>query len=149
MREQRGGSTLPDFERARAGRLAAGDPRVIAVASAIVALIDAIAGGGASLRAGAAGGQSAPAETYYTSRKGGPYIPGKSRAWMLRQAHSIPGARKIGRDWVIKSSDFESYLVQRDIARARAASGGNGTDLTVEALVEEAMRLNGMRAHGR
>ncbi len=86
------------------------------------------------------------ATDYYTSRKSGPHIPGKSRSWMLRQVRSIPGARKIGRDWVIKVSDFESYLVEQDTARIKKAYGAKAsTDSTDEALVEEAMQINGLR----
>jgi hypothetical protein len=146
---QRGAASNPlNDAGAGAAGLRSRDPRVLAIASAIVALIDAFAHDGRALGAGRVAAQSAASDTYYTSRKGGPYIPGKSRAWMLRHARTIPGARKIGRDWVIKASDFEAYLVQRDIDRVKGMAGNEATNNTIEALVQEAMRINRMRSHG-
>jgi hypothetical protein len=56
----------------------------------------------------------------YTSRKGGPHIPGKSRAWMLRHIKTMPGSRKVGRDWIIGKDDFDRWAAAHDTARRRS-----------------------------
>lgn len=53
----------------------------------------------------------------YTSKKGGPHLPGKSRPWMVRNAKTIPGARKVGRDWVVAHADWERWLAEQDARR--------------------------------
>ena len=55
----------------------------------------------------------------YTTRKCGPHFPGKSRQWMIRHIKTMPGARKVGRDWVITSEDYEGWAAAMDDSRKR------------------------------
>lgn len=55
---------------------------------------------------------------HYTTRKGGPHIPGKSRDWMRRHVKTMPGSRKVGRDWVIRRADYDGWATARDESRA-------------------------------
>jgi len=57
----------------------------------------------------------------YTTAKGGPHIPGKSRDWMRRHVKTIPGSRKIGRDWTLAKADYDAWATAQDIARQRTA----------------------------
>lgn len=65
----------------------------------------------------------------YTTSKRGPHAPGKSRAWMLRMVRTMPGARKVGRDWCIDASDFERWATARDAASFRAPAKRVPTDV--------------------
>lgn len=56
----------------------------------------------------------------YTTAKRGPHIPGKSRAWMLKHARSMPGARKVGRDWIIGADDYQRWAAAKDAGRRAA-----------------------------
>lgn len=58
------------------------------------------------------------ATTAFTSAKGGPNPPGKSRAWAARTIKTMPGARKVGRDWVVSVVDYERWVTAQDAARA-------------------------------
>jgi hypothetical protein len=59
----------------------------------------------------------------YTTNKRGPHFPGRSRRWMLDHIRSMPGARKIGRNWEISATDYEAWKSHEDAAQVRAASG--------------------------
>jgi hypothetical protein len=61
-----------------------------------------------------------PGDGFYSSRKGAPHLPGKSRRWMLDHAREIPGAKKIGRDWIVPHVAYVQWLADQDAARARA-----------------------------
>ena len=60
---------------------------------------------------------SAPTTHYSTASKSGTLPPGKSRAWALRNLKLVPGARKVGRDWVVSIADFEAWLSEQDSIR--------------------------------
>jgi hypothetical protein len=62
-----------------------------------------------------------PADGYYSSRKGSVHLPGKSRRWMREHAREIPGARKVGRDWIVSHEAYVRWLTEQDTARCRAA----------------------------
>ncbi len=68
--------------------------------------------------------------------------PGKSRAWALRTLKTVPGARKVGRDWVVSVDDFDAWLTDRASTPTPKAKPSND----VEALAEEAFRAAGLRA---
>jgi hypothetical protein len=55
--------------------------------------------------------------TAYTTHKSGPHLPGKTRRWMLDHARNIPGAKKVGRDWVISVEDYEAWCKAEDTRR--------------------------------
>jgi len=58
-------------------------------------------------------------KTVYTTAQRGPWAPGKSRSWMLRNIKTMPGARRAGRDWVIDSADYDRWCTARDAASFR------------------------------
>ena len=64
---------------------------------------------------------AAPA-THYTSNARGPYPPGKSRSWALKNLRHVPGAKKVGRDWVVPFEAWESWVTARDTERAQSGS---------------------------
>ncbi len=85
----------------------------------------------------------------YTTRKGGPHIPGKSRDWMLRRIKEMPGARNVGKDWQITHADYERWLTERDMTKCKAAArptGVNKTPSNVRDLAEAALARAGFRA---
>lgn len=77
----------------------------------------------------------------YTTASRGPGIPGKSRAWCLRNIRTMPGARKVGRDWVITAEAYEAWLSERDDARFAPAPAANDVDR----LVKDSLRAAGFR----
>lgn len=56
----------------------------------------------------------------YTSSKRGPHFPGKSRRWTKEKIRHMPGARKVGRDWEITSTDYEAWKAEQDAAHVRS-----------------------------
>lgn len=56
----------------------------------------------------------------YSTSKRGPHIPGKSRTWMLRHVRTMPGARRVGRDWCIDATDFDRWATVKDAAAFKA-----------------------------
>jgi len=58
----------------------------------------------------------------YSTHKHGPHLPGKSRRWMLEHVRKMPGARKVGRDWVIAPADYEAWVRAEDSRRVALAS---------------------------
>jgi hypothetical protein len=82
----------------------------------------------------------------YTTRKGGPHIPGKSRDWMLRRVKEMPGARKVDKDWQIARTDFEQWLTNQDaIMCRRAVPTANRTPNNVRDIAEAALARAGLR----
>ncbi len=69
--------------------------------------------------------------------------PGKSKAWALRMIKTIPGARKVGRDWIVSVADFDAWLVDRASTPTRTKARPSND---VEALAAEAFRAAGLRA---
>lgn len=65
------------------------------------------------------------APSFYGTGKGATLPPGKTRAWALRNIRTIPGARKVGRDWIVSISDFDAWATERDSERQRNASRRN------------------------
>lgn len=84
--------------------------------------------------------------TVYTTAKDGPHVPGKSRAWMLRHVKTMPGARRVGRDWIISADDFQRWATAMDAARARAPKR---VPADVEALADEYLAEAGYRPSKR
>lgn len=66
---------------------------------------------------------AAPAEHYGTGRAA-TLPPGKSRAWALRMLKTIPGARKVGRDWVVSIEDFDAWASEQDTRRCAVKTSG-------------------------
>lgn len=89
----------------------------------------------------------------YTSSKVGPNIPGKSRDWMLRHIGEIPGAHKVGRDWIVTRVDYERWLTAKDTARFRttpvrkapAPARAESAEDRRRRLVEEMFAREGLR----
>ncbi len=76
--------------------------------------------------------------------------PGKSRAWALRTIKTIPGAKKIGRDWTVSVDAFDAWLSERDMTRVSRRdddvrqSHSVATE-DVQALAELALSESGLR----
>jgi hypothetical protein len=80
----------------------------------------------------------------YSSNKRGPHIPGKSRQWMVRNVRTMPGARKVGRDWTISRTDCERWMTEKDVQECRAATTPAPTSAREIAL--NALARAGLRA---
>ncbi len=65
---------------------------------------------------------SPPAAVVYTTHKSGPHIPRKSRRWMLEHISKMPGARKVGRDWLISAADYDAWQAAEDARRCALAA---------------------------
>lgn len=76
----------------------------------------------------------------YTTATSGPHIPGKSRAWSLRNVKHMKGARKVGRDWLIDADAYEAWLSERDEAQLVAPAAND-----VDRLVESGLKASGFR----
>jgi hypothetical protein len=83
----------------------------------------------------------------YTTRKGGPHAPGKSRDWMLRRVKEMPGARKIGKDWQITRADFERWVTEQDMTSCKAVPPRTvkTTPNNVRDIAEAALARAGLR----
>lgn len=99
---------------------------------------------------------TAPA-SHYSTRKGAVLPPGKSRAWALRTLKTIPGARKVGRDWVVSTADFDAWATEKDGESQRNAARRNmprkslvdlrhNVSNDVDTLIAEGLRSAGLRA---
>ncbi len=66
-----------------------------------------------------------PTEHYGTS-KSAVLPPGKSRAWAVRNVRRIPGAMKVGRDWIVPVAAFDAWLTEEDLRRCGAAPAPKG-----------------------
>ncbi|WP_394849822.1 hypothetical protein LZC95_20490 [Pendulispora brunnea] len=86
--------------------------------------------------------RSAGATVVYSTSKRGPHCPGKSRSWMLRHIKTIPGARQIGRDWVIDAADFDQWARANDARRFRKAAPVAGD---AQSLATQFLRAAGFR----
>jgi hypothetical protein len=62
------------------------------------------------------------AATVYTTRNGGPHIPGKSPSWTKCNLKRMPGARKVGRDWQITPENYERWVANEDAKRCAATT---------------------------
>lgn len=62
------------------------------------------------------------AATVYTTRNGGPHIPGKPPHWTKRNLKRMPGARKVGRDWQITPENYERWLANEDAKRCASTT---------------------------
>ena len=98
---------------------------------------------------------AAPTSQYGTGRAA-TLPPGKTRAWTLRTLKTIPGARQVGRDWVVSVSDFDAWSSDADTARIsgkpfpRATGKSHGHPRQnvandVDALAEQALSASGFR----
>ena len=72
----------------------------------------------------------------YTTHKDGPHLPGKTRRWMLEHVKNIPGARKVGRDWLIDASAYRAWLTAED-SRQCAKASERGVEARVASVTEE------------
>ncbi len=82
------------------------------------------------------------AKTVYSTSTRGPNIPGKSRSWALRHMKTMPGARKVGRDWTISADDYDAWARAQDTARCRKPAPPTGTD---EDLADAYLTAAGLR----
>ncbi len=87
-----------------------------------------------------------PIADYYTTNKIGPRIPGKTRTWMLDNAKTMPGAHKVGRDWVISPVDYEAWLTEQDTARCRASAPELRDVVDARKIAESTLAKAGLRA---
>lgn len=97
----------------------------------------------AQVRAGAAPHGGAP--DFYTSSSKGPWPPGKSKRWALRNIRTIPGAHKVGRDWLVSHADFRTWCERRDVAQVKAAAVPTATAKNIAAA---ALAASGYRKAG-
>ncbi len=81
----------------------------------------------------------------YTTAKRGPHVPGKSRAWMIKNVKVMPGGRKVGRDWIISSDDYQNWAAAHDAGRRRAPAKAVPAS-SVEALAEACLATAGYRS---
>jgi hypothetical protein len=65
-------------------------------------------------------GRPSEVTVVYTTHKSGPNIPGKTREWMLRRIKTMPGSRRVGRDWTIRATDYETWAAAQDCSRVRS-----------------------------
>ncbi len=79
----------------------------------------------------------------YTTARRGPHVPGKSRDWMRRNVRAMPGSRKVGRDWIISSDDYQKWAAAHDVGTRRVAKVTPSS--SVEALAEAALATAGYR----
>jgi hypothetical protein len=86
-----------------------------------------------------------PEDGFYSSRKGSVHLPGKSRRWMLDHARDIPGARKVGRDWIVPQVAYERWLAAKDTARCRATAAIRSVDADARAIAERTLANAGLR----
>jgi hypothetical protein len=86
-----------------------------------------------------------PADGVYSSRKGGAHLPGKSRRWMLDHAREIPGASKIGRDWIVPYAAYERWRTEQDAARCRATASIRTPDADARTIAERTLANAGLR----
>lgn len=63
-----------------------------------------------------------PAPDFYTSSNTGPWPPGKSKRWALRNIRTIPGAHKVGRDWIVPVAAFRAWCEAKDVAQVKSAT---------------------------
>jgi hypothetical protein len=81
------------------------------------------------------------APTHYTTSKQGPHAPGKSRRWCLDNLRHIPGARRVGRDWVVAVRDFDAWSATRTPGRVSNVVPLKGERWSAEgALLEAGVR---------
>jgi hypothetical protein len=90
-------------------------------------------------------GVGIPSDGFYSSRKGASHLPGKSRRWMLANARKIPGARKVGRDWVVPHAVFAQWMADQDAARCRAEAVVPSANLDAHAIAERTLANAGLR----
>lgn len=77
--------------------------------------------------------------TIYSTSARGPWIAGKTRAWMLRNVKTMPGAIRVGRDWTISHDDVEKWSRLKDVAEHKAPVSN------VEELAKKYLRDDGSR----
>jgi hypothetical protein len=102
-----------------------------------------VAGPAASARVSNSNG--IPENGFYSSRKGAAHLPGKSRRWMLDHAREIPGARKVGRDWIVPCTAYNRWLAEEDAARCRATTPIHTVDGHARAIAERTLANAGLR----
>jgi hypothetical protein len=91
-------------------------------------------------------GAASPACSYCTG-KSGTLPPGKSRRWLRDHAPAIPGARKLGRDWMVTRVDFDRWVDAQQTAkplRPPFASPSIAPIINIDELLER----NGLRPTG-
>jgi len=88
----------------------------------------------------------------YTTNKAGPHIPGKTRRWMREHIKSMPGARRVGRDWEISAADYEAWATAEDARRCESAirprRPARGAVVSAPATSKEAAALRAIEAAG-
>ncbi len=89
----------------------------------------------------------AASTSHYGTGRAATLPPGKSRSWALRTLKKIPGARKVGRDWVVSVEDFDAWTTERDTARVAPPPRANPANdmANVEALAAQALVESGFR----
>lgn len=117
-------------------------PVHLPVSAALAAVLDELA----ELVAAKVLAKLAAPSSHYGTGRAATLPPGKSKAWALRTLKTIPGARKVGRDWLIAVGDYEAWLTERDAARCTPRP--KKVTSTVEALAEQALLECGMRRVG-
>jgi hypothetical protein len=88
---------------------------------------------------------SVPSDGSYSSRKGAVHLPGKSRRWMIDHAREIPGASKVGRDWIVPHSAYERWRAEQDAARCRATASIRTPDADARTIAERTLANAGLR----
>ncbi len=122
------------------GLLGCQEPEGFAVAQAL-----GLSGGVTSLQSPSSSTRVGTADGFYSSRKGALHLPGKSRRWMLDHARGIPGARKVGRDWILSHADYVRWMAEQDAARCRTGAP-TVHDADARTIAERTLANAGLRA---
>lgn len=81
----------------------------------------------------------------YTTNKRGPNIPGKSRMWALRNVKTMPGARKVGVDWMIAAADFDAWATAQDATSTARRRGAPKAPVDLEEFADACLDAAGYR----
>jgi hypothetical protein len=64
---------------------------------------------------------------------------------MLDHAREIPGARKVGRDWIVPHAAYKQWLGGQDTARCQTTTSIRTTDADARTIAERTLANAGLR----
>ena len=84
--------------------------------------------------------------SFYSSARRGPHPAGKSARWCRDHFKTIPGARRVGRDWTISATAFDAWTTaQTRERRMRSVAKLSPRPIDVELEAAEALKAHGVR----
>jgi hypothetical protein len=113
------------------------------VETALAGLIDALT---EEVAARLAARNTRPA--FYTSNRRGPNLPGRSQLWCVRNMRHIPGAQKVGRDWVLSEEDYAAWVRSMASDPPRPQSSGAARMLEDDELAKSFLATAGLSRAG-